>query len=641
MLLRAFIQRPLPLHARIAQMSAHLSNGARSNGAFAGVSLPDLPKSNVFTRNLPPDSEFTTPAQSHKAPRGDLGPRMVKGALYTYVRPEATENPELLGVSQTAMKDIGLMEGQENTPAFKNVVAGNELFWDEKTEEGIYPWAQCYGGWQFGSWAGQLGDGRAISLFESTNPSTKVRYEVQLKGAGKTPYSRFADGKAVLRSSIREYIVSEALNGLHIPTTRALALTLAPNSRVRREQMEPGAIVARFAQSWLRIGTFDILRARGDRKLIRTLSDYVAEHVYSGWESLPAAQEDPSKPAIERPESVPKNTIQGAEGVEENRYTRLYRAIARKNALTVAAWQAYAFTNGVLNTDNTSLLGLSLDFGPFAFLDNFDPSYTPNHDDHALRYSYKNQPSIIWWNLVRLGESLGELIGAGPKVDDKEFAEEGVSEAFAPELIKRAETIIQNVGEEYKAVFLDEYTRLMRARLGLVSEQESDFKELFSELLNTLEALELDFNHFFRRLSSIKTADLETQEQRKEKAAIFFHAEGVPATSGVSDSTARERVATWLSKWLTRVKQDWGTDRDGERETAMKKVNPKFIPRSWVLDEIIKRVEHEGERDVLKRAMRMAEHPFEDAWGGDGEEEERWCGDVPRMGRMMQCSCSS
>ena len=231
-------------------MTAHLTNGAVnevSNGTYHGVSLQELPKSNIFTTNLPPDPEFKTPSESHKAPRGDLGPRMVKGALFTYVRPEETETPELLGISRTALHDVGLKDGVENTEEFKNVVAGNKFYWDNQTEKGIYPWAQCYGGWQFGSWAGQLGDGRAISLFESTNPSTRTRYELQLKGAGRTPYSRFADGKAVLRSSIREFIVSEALNGLHIPTTRALALTLAPKSTVRRERLEPGAIVARFA----------------------------------------------------------------------------------------------------------------------------------------------------------------------------------------------------------------------------------------------------------------------------------------------------------------------------------------------------------------------------------------------------------
>ena len=177
--------------------------------------------------------------------------------------------------------------------------------------------------------------------------------------------------------------------------------------------------MARFAQSWLRIGTYDILRSRGERKLIRQVSDYVAEHIYEGWRSLPSALEPSqtaSKAAHNTSANVSKETIQGASGAEENRYTRLYRAIVRRNAKTVAAWQAYAFTNGVLNTDNTSLLGLSLDFGPFAFLDNFDPSYTPNHDDFMLRYSYKNQPSVIWWNLVRLGESMGELMGSGAKV---------------------------------------------------------------------------------------------------------------------------------------------------------------------------------------------------------------------------------
>ena len=436
----------------------------------------------------------------------------------------------------------------------------------------------------------------------------------------------------------------EALNGLKIPTTRALALTLAPQSKVLRERFEPGAIVARFAQSWIRIGTFDILRARGDRGLVRALADYVAENVYGGWESLPAAL-GASKPitetVVEPPRSVASTALQGDEGTEENRYARLYREICRRNALTVAAWQAYAFTNGVLNTDNTSILGLSIDFGPFAFVDNFDPNYTPNHDDGMLRYSYKNQPSIIWWNLVRLGETLGELLGSGPKVDDEEFVNKGVLESWAPELIKRAETLIMNAGEEYKAVFMAEYKRLMRLRLGLLSTQETDFDQLFSELLDTLEALELDFTHFFRRLSSVKLAELDSDDGRKAVAARFFHAEGMASTTGYSEDKARERMAAWLEAWAARVKTDWGAGSDTDRETAMKKVNPKFIPRSWVLDEIIQRVEKEHDRDVLQKVMRMVEAPFAEHWGGDEAEEERWCSDVPRQGRGMQCSCSS
>ena len=420
--------------------------------------------------------------------------------------------------------------------------------------------------------------------------------------------------------------MSPALNALNIPSTRALSLTLLPHANVRRERIEPGAIVCRFAQSWLRIGTFDILRARGERALIRQLSTYIAENVFSGWDSL-RLSDFPSA---------------ADESLEVNRFANLYRTIARRNALTVAKWQAYGFMNGVLNTDNTSILGLSLDFGPFAFMDNFDPNYTPNHDDHMLRYSYRNQPSVIWWNLVRLGESLGELMGAGNRVDEEEFVQKGVTEDFAPELIKRAETLIEKTGEEYKTIFLAEYKRLMTARLGLKSQKHSDFESLFSELLDTMEALELDFNHFFRRLSTVKVSDVDSVEKRKEVAARFFHHEGVTGMGNTEDSV-RTRIAEWLARWHDRVVEDWGTDAsaDDERATAMKAVNPKFVPRSWILDEVIRRVEKEGEREVLERVMRMALDPFAEHWGGDEKEEERWCGDVPRTGRGMMCSCSS
>ena len=640
MLLRSLCHRP-PLSLLHV---ATISNAAmKSEDRSHGQTMNELLKTNVFTSSLPADSSFKTPIDSHRSSRRDLGPRMVKGALYTFIRPEEVQNPELLSVSQRAMKDLGLKEGEETSEEFKAVVSGNKIYWDPGTDSGVYPWAQCYGGYQFGSWAGQLGDGRAISLFESTNPSTKMRYEIQLKGAGKTPYSRFADGLAVLRSSIREFIVSEALNALRIPTTRALSLTLLPKVQVRRERLEPGAIVCRFAQSWLRIGTFDILRARGARALIRRLADYVAEQGFSGWASLPISRDrsqDLNTSSVKPPHPVLGEEIQGESPAEENRYARLYREIVRRNALTVAAWQAYGFTNGVLNTDNTSLLGLSLDFGPFAFLDNFDPSYTPNHDDHALRYSYKNQPSIIWWNLVRLGESLAELLGAGPKVDDQAIIEDGVNDAFVPELINRAETIIKAVGEEYKAAFLHEYTRLMRSRLGLLSCEESDFDDLFSGLLDTMEVLELDFNHFFRRLCSVKVDDIATKDQRKHVAGRFFHTEGVTGL-GNTESNACDRVAEWLEKWRHRILADWGEGGDKEREKAMKSVNPNFIPRSWILDEVIQRVERGGEREVISRVMNMALHPFDERWGVDEEEETRWTGDVPRGNRQMMCSCSS
>lgn len=643
--------------------------------------LETLPKSWRFTSQLPPDPLFPTPADSHKTPRDQITPRQVRGGLFTWVRPQTQTDPELLAISPAALRDLNIKPAEATTEGFRQWAAGNVLLgWDEERLTGGYPWAQLYGGFQFGQWAGQLGDGRAISLFETTTPAPtaavsdpwaaggETRYEVQLKGAGMTPYSRFADGKAVLRSSIREFVVSEALNAMGIPTTRALALSLLPHSKVRRETFEPGAIVVRFAQSWVRLGNFDILRARSDRDSIRRLATYVAEEVLGGWDRLPARLSNPEKPAdapdLERPPRgvVGKDEVQGPADAAENRFARMYREVVRRNALTVAKWQAYGFMNGVLNTDNTSIYGLSIDFGPFAFMDNFDPAYTPNHDDHMLRYSYRNQPTIIWWNLVRLGEAVGELLGAGATVDSDKFVVDGVSEGpEADELVARAEKLIEQAGEEYKAVFLAEYKRLMTARLGLRHFQESDFQDLFSGLLDTMEALELDFHHTFRRLSYVRVADLGTEDLSRETAGVFFHKEGISAT-GISDAEARERVAKWLEKWRARIVEDWGVEgedgkrvvvpaKEEERMAAMKKVNPSFIPRSFVLDEVIQRVEKGGERDVLRRVMHMALHPFEEQWDGeksqgnvykgDREEEVRWTGDVPRFQRAMQCSCSS
>ena len=665
--LRSSLNRPFSAFANTAVMAA-ANNSSASQAPDEGVTLSALPKSWHFTSALPADPLFPTPADSHKTPREGLGPRQVRGALFTWVRPEIQKDPELLAVSPAAMRDLGLAQSEADTDEFKETAVGNKIHgWDSETLSGPgYPWAQCYGGFQFGDWAGQLGDGRAISLFESTNPRTGVRYEVQLKGAGMTPYSRFADGKAVLRSSIREFVVSEALNALGIPTTRALAISLLPHSKVRRERIEPGAIVVRFAESWLRFGNFDILRARGDRDLIRRLAIYVAEDVFGGWETLPgrlADSDDPSKVANPQ-RGIAKDELQGPDGAEENRFARLYREIVRRNALTVAKWQAYGFMNGVLNTDNTSIFGLSMDFGPFAFMDNFDPKYTPNHDDHLLRYSYRNQPTIIWWNLVRLGEALGELLGSGPAVDDPTFITSGVTEATAPPLVARAEKLIDQAGEEYKSVFLTEYKRLMTARLGLKTQHATDFDTLFSPLLDTLETHSLDFHLFFRRLSTLPLSAITTTSAAHSAASRFFYKDSLPTSSSSSSfppssfsssssDEARTALASWLTTWRERITSDWGTSAssEAERVAAMKAINPNFVPRGWILDELIRRVEKGGERDVLKRAMQMALHPFEDSWAGkefdgvkyegDKEEEERWTGDVPKTERALQCSCSS
>ncbi|KAI5790515.1 hypothetical protein FPQ18DRAFT_277470 [Pyronema domesticum] len=531
-----------------------------------GVSLRDLPKSCVFTKSLPCDKLFPTPKDSAKSGSEKLGPRQVKEALYTYVRPTpATANPELLAVSPAAFRDLGLKLEEAETKEFVDLVAGNGSY-EDVDENGVYPWAQCYGGWQFGQFAGQLGDGRAISLFEGTNPQTGKRYEVQLKGAGKTPYSRFADGRAVLRSSIREFLVSEYLNSIGIPTTRALALTLLPNEMVVREKMEVCAIVARMAESWIRIGTFDIFRARGDRVRLRQLCDYVHEEVL------------------------------GLTMTEGNKYEAMYREIVKRNAKVVALWQVYGFMNGVLNTDNTSILGLSLDFGPFAFMDKFDPSYTPNHDDYLLRYSFRNQPTIIWWNLVRLAEDIAELI--------------------------TAEKLIASIGEDYKTVFLTTYKEKMAERMGFKSFKEEDFDSHFSPVLDLMEKHEFDFHLFFRKLAETPVKEI--------KAEIFL-----PADASKKDI---KDVEGYLTMYKERLAEEGITDE--MRIPQMKKTNPKFVPKNWVLDEIIKRVEKDGEREVLKDVVKCVMEPFEDTWEGV-KDAERWCGPVPKDKQAMQCSCSS
>ncbi|KAJ6262156.1 hypothetical protein Dda_2961 [Drechslerella dactyloides] len=592
-------------------------------GLDRGVSLAELPKSHVFTDNLPADPNFPTIKDAETKPRP--GPGLVRNATFTYIKPEKTPDYELLAVSPAAFDSIGLKRGEEETDDFGALVSGNKFY------EEHYPWAQCYGGYQFGHWAGQLGDGRAISLFESTNPTTQVRYEWQLKGAGTTPYSRFADGKAVLRSSIREFIVSEALNALRIPTTRAISLTLLPKKKAQREVVEPCAIVCRFAQSWVRVGTFDLPYTRGDRNLTRKLADYVIEHVYGGVDKL-------APPRESEPDGAP------------NRYELLYREVVRRNAKTVAYWQAYGFMNGVLNTDNTSILGLSLDFGPFSFMDNFDPSFTPNHDDESLRYSYRNQPTIIWWNMVRLGEALAELFGMGSRVDEEKFVTRGLEQKDVEPLTKRAEGIIDRAGQEYKDVFITQYKLLMSKRLGFQTVRDTDMDEMFSPALDLMEKLGLDFNHFFRRLSDLPISLMESADARARAADHFFNANSAFNMPGMPEKNkaeakdkAMQEIAGWLGQWRDRLALEEGGLDDEARKAAMKSVNPKFVPKNWVLDELISRVQREGERDILHKILDMSLRPFEDHWGpqSEWEEEDRLCGDVPPQDVGMQCSCSS
>ncbi|CCG80583.1 YdiU domain protein [Taphrina deformans PYCC 5710] len=566
--------------------------------------LSSIEKTSRFTQHLPPDPAIPTPQAADENVKMTQTPRQVRGALFTYVKPQTSEDYEVLATSPACFETLGLDPAEANTQAFKDLVSGNGSL------EGIYPWAQCYGGYQFGQWASQLGDGRAISLGEVKADGAHERFELQLKGAGKTPYSRFADGNAVLRASIREFLVSEYLHSLGIPTTRALALTLL-SKKALRERIEPCAIVTRAAQSWIRIGTFDLLRRRGDRATMKKLADYCIEHVFGGEEAL--AKNLPQKET------------------NSNRYELLYREIVRRNADLVGKLQAYGFMNGVLNTDNTSIFGLSMDYGPFAFMDTFDSAYTPNHDDGQLRYSYRMQPTIFWWNLTRLGEALAELFGTGSSVDAffgrKDFLEGSMDDAELEPILTSAEKIIGEVAEEYKETFMKSYKLSMSKRFDMPIESEEDFK-VVSEALTLMENYELDFHHFFQRLS----------EEKFSGAAIV---EGVQGNFG---GIGRDKVIEEIDAYLEVYKKQVATHGiriDSERSLRMKKANPAFVLRSWILDEVIQRVEHKGERDILREVLDMSSHPFKQCQTANGA---RFCGPVPSgtiSGANTQCSCSS
>src|SRR6185369_12916479 len=341
------------------------------------VDLCDLSFDNTFVRGLPADPLL------HNVPR------QVRGACYTRVDPTPAGSPTLLAWSDSVGRMLGASSPRSCTGPVAEVLGGNRVL------PGMQPYAARYGGHQFGNWAGQLGDGRAITLGEVVGADAR-RYEVQLKGAGLTPYSRTADGRAVLRSSVREFMCSEAMHYLGVPTTRALALVGTGEVVVRdmfydgHPRAEPGAIVCRVAPSFLRFGNFELLAARGDVDLLKRLADYAIRHHF---------------PAL------------GAPSPET--YAAWLTEICRRTAVLMAHWMRVGFVHGVMNTDNMSILGLTIDYGPFGFLDSYDPDFTPNTTDAGeRRYRFSNQPRVAKWNLIKLAEALYPLIGSIPPLEE-------------------------------------------------------------------------------------------------------------------------------------------------------------------------------------------------------------------------------
>lgn len=561
--------------------------------------LSKAAKPTQFTKFLTADTVVPTiEASQYASPEVLRHARKVIGS-FTWITPEKRPDAELKWLSKTALHDLELPEPNvEDMEELTCVLSGEQPIIDPQKR--IYPYAQNYGGHQFGSWAGQLGDGRAITLFKIKD------YEIQLKGAGLTPYSRFADGKAVLRSSIREALACEYNHQLGIPTQRCLSLVSLPSTIAHRERRESCAVIARMASSWVRIGSFELPSSRGDRGEVRRLADYCINELHLGMEGP-----EYSKASM------------------GNQYFQFFRDSSLRNARLMARTQAFGFLNGVLNSDNVSVLGLSIDYGPFAFMDVFDSHFTPNHDDALGRYSFQSSPVIMWWNCIKLSETLGELIGAGTGVDDPEFIAKGYPTEDALDVAeKHATELIMGVGLEFQATYESHYKKLMLQRLGIHSSEEGGDLKLLEELLHMMQECELDYNRFFRLLSSeegLRAVDILPKERERKKV--------------LSDKRATQLIETWLQKYSVRKERD--PISQIEREQFMNKLNPKFILRNSVLANVIELAER-NEWDAFHAVATMIEDPFANSWPDVPEVFiHRYMDAVSLDDRSSQLSCSS
>ncbi|KAI5969631.1 hypothetical protein CANMA_001294 [Candida margitis] len=598
-------------------------------------------KTSSFTNHIAPDNRIPTiEVALENENKITNKPRNLLSGGFSWVLPTPRGDYEFLIANPKAIKDLGLDQSEVEEPIFREIVSG-EYYEDRKTflENGFpMPYAQAYAGWQFGQFAGQLGDGRVTNLFEldktKKDNDNRHKYELQLKGAGLTPYSRFADGKAVLRSSIREYIISEHLNAIGVPSTRALALTYLPSTLAQRHAAERCAIVARFAESWVRLGTFDLYRYRGDREGVRKLSDYVMSELFTI---------DGNKFQNFERISKLRPDLTNLKGDSLTDYDKMYYETIIRNAETTAISQCYGFLNGVLNTDNTSIIGLTIDFGPFSIMDKYDPNYTPNSEDHESRYGYRNVPTAIWWNLTRLGEDLAELIGAGQKLLDNPEFKEGVKEEWEENIITRATKVIEMGGEIYQFAYTKKYVETFFKRLGLaqelIDEKNPDAQnvQLLMPMLEALEKLQTDFNLFFLKLQGV-----DFNSSYKDIAESFLERYD-PNTNRNHKEDITKQFLDWLKIYhgLKKKSAEYKNAPDAA------KYNPKFLPRNWILEQVIEKVSESNGKDIsyLKKLQDMSSNPFDDQlWGDDLKEvEESWIlqGEKGDEYSMLQCSCSS
>ena len=509
---------------------------------------------NFFTDQLPAD------------PNLENTRREVLEAVYSFVRPIKTSNPTLLHVSDEMQHTLKFSNEDIQSKEFLEFVTGNSVLENSK------PFAMCYAGHQFGNWAGQLGDGRAINLGEIKN------WAVQLKGSGPTPYSRTADGLAVLRSSVREYLCSEAMHHLGVPSTRALSLSLT-GDRVLRDVMyngnpahEKGAIVSRVAKSFLRFGNFEIFAARNDLKNLKTLTDYTIKSHFSHL----------GKPSKEV-------------------YLQFFQEVTNKTLEMIIHWQRVGFVHGVMNTDNMSILGLTIDYGPYGWLEGFDFGWTPNTTDKQhKRYRYGNQPTIGLWNLYQLANSLYPLI-----------------EEVAP---------LEEILEGYKSNFEKKSQDMMRAKLGLTSAKETDI-DIIQSLENNLQATETDMTIFFRTLSSFK------KEQPEKGVELIQDAFYTPDTI---KGNVLNNWKQWFADYAKRLEDE--TTSVDERQQQMNKVNPKYVLRNYMAQLAIDKAD-KGDTSVLEELYLLLKEPY-----SEQPKFEHWFAKRPEWARhkvgcsMLSCS---
>ena len=558
------------LHGVLAQQIPAISwpNG-RGGDVIIGA-MQALSFDNRFVRELPADPEVGSRL------------RQVHGALYSRVDPTPVAAPRLIAYSREVASLVGIDDASIASPAFAEVFGGNALL------EGMEPYAANYGGHQFGHWAGQLGDGRAITLGETISASGQ-RWELQLKGAGATPYSRTADGRAVLRSSVREFLCSEAMHHLGVPTTRALCLVATGEEVVRdmfydgNPKSERGAIVCRVAPSFIRFGNFELSASRGEVALLTQLIDFTIRRDF--------------------PELVARQAADASEPLSEELRGEWFAVVCERTARMVAHWMRVGFVHGVMNTDNMSILGLTIDYGPYGWIDDFDLDWTPNTTDaKGRRYRFGHQPQVAYWNLGRLANALAP--------------------AFASHDPLHAG--LQRFADTFAAA--DRHN--IAAKLGLAECLDEDV-ELMHALHELLHSAEVDMTLFFRALSDVDLALPSPAPTLSPFAEAFY--------DDAKRANAEPQFNDWLARYATRVRRD--NLPSAARQARMHAANPRYVLRNYLAQQAIDRAD-QGDDAGIVALLDVLRHPYTDQPSREQFAQRRpdWARD--RAGCSM-LSCSS